>query len=336
MNELNPVDVTSSAKKLLVMIRELNENFGTGYYLDILRGSKGQHIRPQHKVIDFYGSGLELNRTSWVKLIDHLAESNYLVKTKGLYPVLRLTSQSMNIIEGGTKVFLAIKAEPDVTLPTSSVEDAPVEKDLFLKLIKLRSTISKSLEVAPYIILPDATLIELSAYLPASISDLHLIKGFGDIKIKKYGPAFVDVVTSYCAAIGLESRMALKAPKGYASLRQSRLQTLLLFNEKRSPEEIAKIRNLSITEIEDHLASFVRTGQLLLENVMDAGKVDAIREVINISGNESPEVINTKLGNAYSLAEIKYVIAHSEGHAREAWDANAYYIAGNEFALQLR
>ena len=44
----------------------------------------------------------------------------------------------------------------------------------------------------PYIILSDATLVEIATYLPQSLDEMRLISGFGDIKLARYGRQFLS------------------------------------------------------------------------------------------------------------------------------------------------
>ena len=51
----------------------------------------------------------------------------------------------------------------------------------------LRREIADKENVPAFVVLSDATLVELSAYMPHTMDELSLISGFGEVKTAKYG-----------------------------------------------------------------------------------------------------------------------------------------------------
>ena len=52
----------------------------------------------------------------------------------------------------------------------------------------------------PYVIFPDATLLEMLRSQPRSLSDMAQVSGVGARKLERYGQAFLDVLTDSPAA----------------------------------------------------------------------------------------------------------------------------------------
>lgn len=93
------------------------------------------------------------------------------------------------------------------------VEIPPREEALFQELRQLRRQLAAAENMPPYIIFSDATLNELSVYLPQAPGELERISGFGAVKLRKYGEAFLQCVVDFCATQGLQGRMNLKRGK---------------------------------------------------------------------------------------------------------------------------
>lgn len=93
------------------------------------------------------------------------------------------------------------------------VEIPPREEALFQELRQLRRQLAAAENMPPYIIFSDATLNELSVYLPQTPGELERIGGFGAVKLRKYGEAFLQCVVDFCATQGLQGRMSLKRGK---------------------------------------------------------------------------------------------------------------------------
>jgi hypothetical protein len=87
----------------------------------------------------------------------------------------------------------------------------------------------------------------------------------------------------------------------------SHRDTLSLYREGKSLDEIAQLRNLAISTIESHLSSFVYTGDLELEELVPPAKSKAILDVINDTGMTASS-IKQRLSDAYSFGEIRAVM----------------------------
>ncbi len=87
----------------------------------------------------------------------------------------------------------------------------------------------------------------------------------------------------------------------------SHRDTLVLYREGKSMNEIAKLRNLATTTIEGHLATFVYTGEITIEELVKKERIEAILKVINEVGLGATS-IKQKLGNDFTYGEIRAVM----------------------------
>jgi len=190
------------------------------------------------------------------------------------------------------------------------------ETPLFQQLKVVRRQLAAEENVAAYIVLSDATLVELATYLPHTLDDFDKISGFGQVKIKKYGRPFADVVVAYCKEHRLKSRVHLKSPKRRRRERPAResetkQQSLELFQQGNSVEKIGELRGLSPATIEGHLAFYVQQGKIDIDQLIDSSKIPAIQQAIEKIGGETLSPIKESLGDAYSFGEIRFVMAYA-------------------------
>ena len=208
----------------------------------------------------------------------------------------------------------------------------PHEPGLYRELKVLRKDLAAEDNVAAYIVLSDASLIEMATYLPQNLEELARISGFGQVKLEKYGAQFIDAIRSWCRIHHLTSRIELKAIKKQRNGKiekdnETKQQSLALFRHGHCIEQIAALRKLNPSTVEGHLAFYVAQGKIDLGEVMDAGRVPAIREAIEQFGDKTLTPIKNFLGDDYSYSEIRYVIAHMDctkveeplRHAEETW-----------------
>lgn len=168
--------------------------------------------------------------------------------------------------------------------------------------------------VAIYMVANQATLKEIATYLPLTKKDLLQISGFGKAKVEKYGDEIIEAVEEYCSRNAVETNMAeklvnSKKEKSTIVKIDTKAVTYDLYKEEKSIEEICKERNLVKATIEGHLAHYVFTGEINIDDVVSKQKQQQIRGAILIHGSLSHKTLIDNLPKDVSYGEIKMVLA---------------------------
>ncbi len=90
-----------------------------------------------------------------------------------------------------------------------------------------------------------------------------------------------------------------------------------MFRDGKSMEEIATARSIGLSTIEGHLARFVSSGELRLDQVVPPHKIETIRKAIDECkepGFIGP--VKAALGDEYSYGEIRAVMAAVGGNLK--------------------
>ncbi|EHQ27632.1 DNA helicase RecQ [Mucilaginibacter paludis] len=311
LSDYERIDGTIIAQKLFSAITRLNESFGITYLVDFLRGSKNEKIREAHKQLKTYGIGADLSKAEWQQYIRELIAQGF-IRTEGdPYPVLKLTPQSAEVLKGQKKVQL-IKSQ---TVHEEQVaEVVPYEAGLLMSLKETRLGIAIRENVPAYVILSDATLLEIATYLPASLLELRQVSGFGDVKLQRYGQEFMDIVATYCQQHQLSSRMSKKSPKRERKPKapganNTQVETFNLFRAGLDVKQIAEERKLSPLTVESHLARFIQTGELDVSELVSENKISTIKDAVESYGHDRLAPLKEILGDDFTYTEIKAVIA---------------------------
>jgi ATP-dependent DNA helicase RecQ len=311
-------DGTVIAQKALSAAYRTGQRFGLSYLVDFLRGSRAQSIRDEHKNLKTYGIGADLSKQAWFEHFNDLIAQGYLAQTDGQYPVIVLTEKSTDVLAGKVPVELIKVVEKEVR-KTKLVTDVslPYIQDLFDELRKIRTAFANNENVPPYVVFSDATLVEMATYLPQSDREIRKISGVGDLKFEKYGADFLQAIKDHSLKNGLVSKIDLKSPKRDrkrtkrgANGKDTYRISLEMFRDGRSIAEIAKERGVQPSTIEGHLARFIATGEVRLDELVPLEKVETIRNAIlkfNDGGALSP--IKEFLGDDFTYGEIRAVIA---------------------------
>jgi ATP-dependent DNA helicase RecQ len=317
LTKVESSDGTLIAQKVLSAISRLKERFGVGYVIDFLRGSGSTRIQPEHKAIKTFGVGADMSKEAWQDVVKDLIDRGYIVKTKGLYPVLTLTEKSHAVLQGSAQVLLTTSKHKEF-----SHEAIPgYDNELMLLLKELRRNLALDDDVPAYVILSDASLREIATYLPITKNDFRKIGGFSEAKIEKYGRQFCTLVEDYCNENKLETRIHLKVSKPRIERPErdsdTKRETLRLYEEGHSIDDIATIRSLSPGTIESHIAFYIQEGKFSVFQFLQEERVEAIENAIKRSSNKSANAIRYELGDEYGYGEIKMVMAHNGNLVRE-------------------
>lgn len=316
-------DGTMIAQKALSAVYRTGQRFGLSYLIDFLRGSESQKIRDEHKNLKTYGIGADISKDNWFEYFKDLISQGYLTQTEGQYPVIVLTEKSDGVLRGNTNVEL-IKAKVKAEKKTPLIPQVPHPyiQVLFDNLKHLRTRLAKTENIPPYIVFSDVTLVEMATYLPQNESEMRKISGIGDLKYQKYGADFLREIKTYCAKNNLASRIGLRSPKRERKARTKRdangkdtyHTSLEMFQSGRSVADIAKERGITENTVEGHLARFIASGEVGLEQLVPDQKIEPIREaIIKFADTNALSPIKEFLGDEYRYGEIKAVIASMGG-----------------------
>ncbi|HEX2534957.1 MAG TPA: helix-turn-helix domain-containing protein [Chitinophagaceae bacterium] len=91
---------------------------------------------------------------------------------------------------------------------------------------------------------------------------------------------------------------------------QTRVLSLELYRAGKTVQEIAAERNLTVSTIEGHLASYIESGDIAISEIVSEDRLPVIVKAIEESEPRTLGTIKSKLGSKYSYGEIKAVLSY--------------------------
>ncbi|MEO8943887.1 MAG: helix-turn-helix domain-containing protein [Ginsengibacter sp.] len=212
-------------------------------------------------------------------------------------------------------------AKPKLNLSTyasgkkQASSDVP-NVELFDNLKHWRDGVVEETGMPIYMVANQNALKEIATYLPFTKKDLMKLSGFGKVKAEKYGDEILDAVQDYCSRNNLESNMSEKEANPKRERKEKSLEektptNILSFNlykEGKSIAEIAKERNLSTETIEGHLAPFISSKQININDLLSVKKQLLIKKAIETCGRSSIKTLKDNLPVDISYGEIRMVL----------------------------
>ena len=198
-------NVTIPAQKFICCIIRTNQRFGAGYVSDVLLGSNNQRIEDNgHDRISTWGIGKEYSKSEWMELCDLLVDEGYIMKT-GDYNVLEVTYKGKKFLASHEELRLPLRNDIYKSIPKKAAiaKNISAEKpaaddmraELIIKNLKAwRKRKADDLNIAPYMIFGDKTLLDLAAKKPKSRQDLLNVYGIGSAKAEEFGRSILSII----------------------------------------------------------------------------------------------------------------------------------------------
>ena len=194
--------------------------FGATMTVNVLRGSKNQQvINYKLNEFDCYGALKSIKTKHVFDIVEFLIEENYLYRTQGLYPTVRVNTEKsiadiQNIDLSIVEEIIAlnnIKAKPQIQRVDDGLtivvegwevyidEDGELLTDIKLlkRLQVLRKKIGDEKDIPYYCVAWDKVLVQLATKQPTTREEFLAIKGIRDRWFDNNGQAFLQEIKDY-------------------------------------------------------------------------------------------------------------------------------------------
>lgn len=257
-------DATEPARQALSAIYRSGQRYGVGHLVDILLGRETEKITSLgHQRLAVFGLGKARGEDEWRTLFRQLVARGLAEVDVDGYGGLRLTESCRPLLRGEVRIELRRDPKPQRGRSSSGSGSASAasqlvradERELWEVLRTLRRKLAEEHSVPPYVIFPDATLLEMLRSQPRSLDEMSRVSGVGARKLERYGQAFLDVLNDGDAA-----------PPPVADVRH---EVLTLVRAGMTPEQAARQLNCSEKNVYALLAEAIAGQQIALEQALD-------------------------------------------------------------------
>ena len=200
-------DASVPAQKALSCVHRTGQRFGVNYLIDVLLGKNDERIqRFGHDAITTFGIGRDLSMPEWRGIYRQLISRGLLAVDIEGHGALRLTDACRPVLRGEESLWLRRELKPARIKKTKTARGAAspftTERDqtLWEALRALRRKLAEKQGVPPYVVFHDATLAEMVALRPQSLTEFANISGVGERKLAAYGEDFVGVICDYAVS----------------------------------------------------------------------------------------------------------------------------------------
>ncbi|MEK0306333.1 RecQ family ATP-dependent DNA helicase [Bifidobacterium favimelis] len=226
MSTFETLDVSDVARAVSRCVHDVNQAFGSGKIVQILKGSRSQDLlRRGLDGCPSYGSLAQVPEGRIRDVLNQMASDGYLTITEGRLPMVHFGPLAGRTVtpdfhyeikrvqgtvlsgEGGRPADDAGAVYGRTTGPASqaegrdragetmSVEDLTGDQAvLFQELKDLRTRIAREIGKPPYIVFSDKSLRDMCRLKPTDDAAFLEVNGVGEHKLEVYGPRFMEVI----------------------------------------------------------------------------------------------------------------------------------------------
>ncbi|MBI5654258.1 RecQ family ATP-dependent DNA helicase [Candidatus Uhrbacteria bacterium] len=192
-------------------------------------------------------------------------------------------------------------------------EPTDFDGELFDQLRALRRSLAEQRGVPPYVIFGDKTLQEMARNFPQSLESLSNVFGVGKEKLAQYGGKFLRVICEYAESKGIEEHVPTttvfrSTPKPKRAISETVFTTVQLFQNKKSLEQIALLRKLTVGTVLQHLEEAQQRGMELDVSQIKFPSDERLRTIaaaFRKSGSGMITPVRAILGESYGYDELR-------------------------------
>lgn len=314
-------DLTVAAQKFLSCVKRTNEMFGAGHIIDVLRGSKNRKIlKFGHQELSTYGIGKEYSKKEWLNISRQFVLKELLVQDME-FGSLKVTEKGYDVLKGLKAVtgYLVADRSGINKGEAERISDAERELDyeLFTILRRERKSVADKLNVPPYVVFPDKTLVEMAVYFPQSLESLIHIHGVGESKLARFGPQFLRVICDYCRDKNIEEKIKaadIKTKSKPSGVSKKRFQVIgELYNSGRSVQDIMDDFGIQKSTVLDNLYRFARdgfsidSGRIIEFSASSEDERAKVIEAFERKGTDFLRPVHEYLGGSIDYEELKVI-----------------------------
>ncbi len=313
-----PFEGQEYLKLVLETVLMVKEKFKTDHIVNIIVGLLNSTIKSyKHHELEMFGEGSDKNSRFWNAVVRQALILHFLEKEIENYGLLKVTAKGRAYLKDPYPIQLTEDreyTEEDDTDDTGSGfnKGGGGDEELIGLLKDLRKSVSKRLDLPPFVIFQDPSLEDMAIQYPITLEELKNCQGVGEGKAKKYGAEFVQLIKRYVDEKEIERPQDFIV-KSVVNKSGAKVFIIQSIDRKMSLEDIADVKGLQMDELLTEIEAIVNAGTKLnidyyIKEVMDEEKVEEIYDYFKEEAeNESLDAAMTALGADFTEEEVRLV-----------------------------
>ncbi len=264
---------------LLKAISDLQEMQKAKHVCAYLSGNLTADIKSyKHDSLAGFGCGKDKDEHFWNAVIRQVIVNGLVIKEIDTYGTLRLSASGKEFLDN-PRSFMLIQehdfsnTDDDEMLINSGGKGGVFDEALYDMLVDLRRSISKQMNVPPFVVFQEPSLKDMCFQYPISLDELTNIQGVGTGKASRYGEPFVELIRIYVEENDIDrpQDVVVKSLVNKSGLKVQLIQNI---DRKLPLEDIGRSQGKSMLEVIDEIEAIVSSGTRVNINYYIDGILD--------------------------------------------------------------
>ena len=312
-SNLEIIDSKNEAKLALEVIISTNQKYQLKDIISFIYGTETSNLKAHNSSAKpFFGVGKNNDLIFWKSLLRKMIVEGLLYKKIEEYGVLKIT-QKGNEFLNKIKPF-PVSVDRDFSKETISIKKVEknksvIDNELYNILMDLRKSLSKELDIPPFDVLQESSIIEMTFKYPTTLSELSLISGIGQGKANKIGNKFVELIGKHVDDNQIEKPedFVIKSSGINSSLKLFFIQSV---DKKLNIEEMASAKNVNYEQVLKDLETIIYSGtklnlKYIIDDLFDEDSQDELMDFFNELESDEFQLILDEFKDEYEEDDLK-------------------------------
>lgn len=316
----NQFDGKEEVALVLELVLSMKEQFKSEHVANILAGVNNSLIKSyNHHNHELFGTGMSKGVKFWMAVIRQCIIHHLLEKEIERYGLLTITPKGEQYLGSPYTIMLAedrefVSGDDDDEVVSAGIKGTGGGGDeTLLKMLKdLRLSISRKINLPPFVIFNDTSLEDMSIHYPITFDELKNCQGVGEGKAKRYGKEFIELISKYVTENEIQRPSDLVI-KSVANKSLNKVYIITGIDRKQPLDDIAESKGMELEDVLTEIEAIVNSGTKLnidyyIRQTVDEDKVDDIYEYFKTEAStDSLKEAADELGRGYTEEEIRLV-----------------------------
>ena len=312
-SNLEIIDSKNEAKLALEVIISTNQKYQLKDIISFIYGTETSNLKAHNSSAKpFFGVGKNNDLIFWKSLLRKMIVEGLLYKKIEEYGVLKITQKGSEFLNK-IKPF-PVSVDRDFSKETISIKKVEknksvIDNELYNILMDLRKSLSKELDIPPFAVLQESSIIEMTFKYPTTLSELSLISGIGQGKANKIGNKFVELIGKHVVDNQIEKPedFVIKSSGINSSLKLFFIQSV---DKKLNIEEMASAKNVNYEQVLKDLETIIYSGtklnlKYIIDDLFDEDSQDELMDFFNELESDEFQLILDEFKDEYEEDDLK-------------------------------
>lgn len=307
-NPKKKFDASKDICQILEVVDAFKGKFKDKHIVNVVTGVENSAVKSyKHDQSKYFSIGKDKTPLHWSSVIRQAVVNKLLAKEIENYGTLFLTEEGKNYLKKPFEILIAedhdySDSDNDDDIVTSGGQGAAAaDEQLFVMLKDLTKKIAKKLNMPPYVIFQEQSLVDMTIQYPITIDELKQIAGVGTGKAEKYGAEFVKIISSYVEENEID-RPVNMVVKSVVKKSTQKVHIIQSVDRKLALDDIASAKGLSFNALIEEMEAIVYSGTKLniryyLDDAIDEDIQDEIIEYFKQAETDSMAVAIEELAD---------------------------------------